>query len=92
VSARCFIKQDHQGADRGAAHEGVLSAALSEAMALTDGIDGRLQTLEVQLLAPAPVGEFVSIEASRSGPHRAEAHATVGDEVVATAHGSLRRR
>jgi acyl-coenzyme A thioesterase PaaI-like protein len=91
VSARCFIKQDHQGPDRGVAHEGVLSAALSEAMALTGGLDARLESLEVQLLAPAPVGAFVSIEAWRSGSDRTEAEAKVADKVVARGRGDLRR-
>jgi hypothetical protein len=42
VAGRCFIKQDHQGPDRGRAHEGVVAAALAEAMALACGLDARL--------------------------------------------------
>ena len=56
VAGRCFIKQDHQGADRGRAHEGVLAAALAEAMALACGVDARAVSFEVSLEAPAPVG------------------------------------
>ena len=37
VAGRCFIKQDHQGPDRTAAHQGVIAAALCEAMALACG-------------------------------------------------------
>ena len=29
VAGRCFIKQDHQGPDRGNAHEGVVAAAVA---------------------------------------------------------------
>jgi acyl-coenzyme A thioesterase PaaI-like protein len=63
VAGRCFIKQDHQGADRGAAHDGVVAAALSEAMALACGLDARARTLEIMLGEPAGVGEFVEISA-----------------------------
>ena len=34
VAGRCFIKQDHQGAEGGRAHDGVVAAALSEAMSV----------------------------------------------------------
>ena len=67
VSGRFFVKQDHQGPP-GYAHGGVIAAALYEAMALllfgegTFAVTGRL---EVDLLAPAPVGAFVAIRARR---------------------------
>jgi acyl-coenzyme A thioesterase PaaI-like protein len=65
VQGRFFVKQDHQGPP-GYAHGGVLAAALDEAMALlvfergTFAVTGRL---EVDLLAPAPVGAFVQVSA-----------------------------
>jgi uncharacterized protein (TIGR00369 family) len=65
VSGRFFVKQDHQGPP-GYAHGGVIAAALDEAMALllfgegTFAVTGRL---EIDLLAPAPVGAFVHVRA-----------------------------
>jgi acyl-coenzyme A thioesterase PaaI-like protein len=68
VEGRFFVKQDHQGPP-GYAHGGVIAAALDEAMALlvfergTFAVTGRL---EVDLLAPAPVGTFVRVSARLS--------------------------
>jgi acyl-coenzyme A thioesterase PaaI-like protein len=65
VGGRFFVKQDHQGPP-GYAHGGVLAAALDEAMALlvfAQGREARTTRLEVELLAPAPVGEFVLVDA-----------------------------
>jgi acyl-coenzyme A thioesterase PaaI-like protein len=65
VEGRFFVKQDHQGPP-GYAHGGVIAAALDEAMALllfergTFAVTGRL---EVDLMAPAPVGTFVRVSA-----------------------------
>ena len=65
VEGRFFVKQDHQGPP-GYAHGGVIAAALDEAMALllhgegTFALTGRL---EIDLLAPAPVGTFVQVSA-----------------------------
>jgi acyl-coenzyme A thioesterase PaaI-like protein len=65
VEGRFFVKQDHQGPP-GFAHGGVIAAALDEAMALllhgegTFALTGRL---ELDLLAPAPVGAFVTVRA-----------------------------
>jgi acyl-coenzyme A thioesterase PaaI-like protein len=65
VAGRFFVKQDHQGPP-GYAHGGVLATALDEAMSLllhgqgTFALTGRL---EVELLAPAPVGAFVEVDA-----------------------------
>jgi len=65
VEGRFFVKQDHQGPP-GHAHGGVIAAALDEAMALlvfergTFAMTGRL---EIDLLAPAPVGAFVRVSA-----------------------------
>ncbi|HTX10009.1 MAG TPA: hypothetical protein VME22_15430 [Solirubrobacteraceae bacterium] len=94
VAGRCFIKQDHQGADRGNAHEGVVAAALSEAMALACGLDARAVAIEVTLSAPAPVGAFLELEARverREGPiAEATATATADRRMVAQARGSYR--
>jgi acyl-coenzyme A thioesterase PaaI-like protein len=66
VAGRFFVKQDHQGPP-GYVHGGVLATALDEAMALllyadeTFALTGRL---EVELVAPAPVGTFVQVEAA----------------------------
>ena len=65
VEGRFFVKQDHQGPP-GYAHGGVMAAALDEAMALvlfergTFAVTGRL---EVDLVAPVPVGTFVRVRA-----------------------------
>jgi acyl-coenzyme A thioesterase PaaI-like protein len=65
VEGRFFVKQDHQGVP-GYAHGGVLAAALDEAMALLLYAEDKFavtRRLEVDLLAPAPVGAFVRVEA-----------------------------
>jgi acyl-coenzyme A thioesterase PaaI-like protein len=94
LTARCFIKQDHQGAEPGSAHEGVLAAALSEAMALAGGTDARASSIEIQFLGRAPVGAFLDIEASAQpaveGMVTATAHATVEGEPVANSTGTYR--
>ena len=65
VEGRFFVKQDHQGPP-GYAHGGVIAAALDEAMALlvfgkgTFAVTGRL---EIDLVAPVPVGTFVRVSA-----------------------------
>ena len=66
VRGRFFVKQDHQGPP-GYAHGGIVATALDEAMALAlhaQGLDARTRRLELDLLAPAPVGAFVEVEAS----------------------------
>jgi acyl-coenzyme A thioesterase PaaI-like protein len=94
VAGRCFIKQDHQGADRGGAHDGVVAAALSEAMALACGLDARLVTLELSVRASAPVGAFLEVQARverREGAvAEASATATADQRMVAQARGSFR--
>ncbi len=65
VTGRFFVKQDHQGPP-GYAHGGVMAAALDEAMALLVHGEGTLAMtgrLEVDLLAPAAVGTFVTVTA-----------------------------
>jgi acyl-coenzyme A thioesterase PaaI-like protein len=76
VNGRFFAKQDHQGAD-GAVHKGVLVVALEEALSLAGGESSRL---EVEFVAPAPVGTFVTVSASES-----KAELRVEDRVVALA-------
>ena len=93
VEGRFFVKQDHQGPP-GFAHGGVIAAALDEAMALllqgrrTAALTGRL---EVDLLAPAPVGAFVIVRAelleSRDRKLVLNADAAVEGEAVARAKG-----
>jgi acyl-coenzyme A thioesterase PaaI-like protein len=94
VAGRCFIKQDHQGADHASAHEGILAAALSEAMALACGKSARAASIEIRLLGPAAVGSFVELEARvvrrRAGELRASATASVEGRPVATAAGAYR--
>jgi acyl-coenzyme A thioesterase PaaI-like protein len=94
VTGRCFFKQDHQGADRGIVHDGVLAAALSEAMALACGLDARAESVTVDHDAKAPVGSFVQIEAHverRQGPTaHASATAMADQRTVARARGSFR--
>ncbi|MGZ4202598.1 MAG: PaaI family thioesterase [Thermoleophilaceae bacterium] len=65
VAGRFFVKQDHQGPP-GFAHGGVLSAALDEAMSIAVwslGTRALTRQLEIELLAPVPVGVFVQVEA-----------------------------
>ena len=94
VAGRCFIKQDHQGPERGNAHEGVVAAALCEAMALACGLEARAAGFEVMLSDPAPVGVFLDVEASvdrREGQTAyASARATADQRMVAQARGSFR--
>lgn len=65
VTGRCFIKQDHQGAN-GTAHAGVLTAAVEEAMAIalhSQGVHARARRIEVELPAEAAVGAFLRVDA-----------------------------
>ncbi len=94
VAGRCFLKQDHQGADRGSVHQGIVAAALIEAMGLACGPDARAVSFEISLSAPAPVGAFLEIEArvERWDGPRTDATATArGDQrMVAQAVGRFR--
>jgi acyl-coenzyme A thioesterase PaaI-like protein len=93
VEGRFFVKQDHQGPP-GFAHGGVIATALDEAMSLflhgqgTFAMTGRL---ELDLLAPAPVGAFVSVRAELVESHERKlvlrAEAAVEGEPVARARG-----
>ena len=83
-SNRFFVKQDHQGPP-GQAHGGILAAALQEAIELQAGEP--VERLEVDLVAPAPVGTFVEIEVDGE-----RAVARVEDSVVARAFGRVAPR
>jgi acyl-coenzyme A thioesterase PaaI-like protein len=93
VEGRFFVKQDHQGPP-GFAHGGVIAAALDEAMALllhgeqTTALTGRLA---VDLIAPAPVGTFMTVRAeqvdSADRKLTLRAEAVVEGEVVARGAG-----
>jgi acyl-coenzyme A thioesterase PaaI-like protein len=91
VSGRFFLKQDHQGPP-GHAHGGILASALDEAMAMAlwaEGLRAPTRSLEVELLAPAPVGVFLQLEArieSRDGG-KVWAVATVRDDSRVVAEG-----
>jgi acyl-coenzyme A thioesterase PaaI-like protein len=94
VAGRCFIKQDHQGADRGSAHQGIVATALEEAMALACGREARAETFTVEFTGSAPVGAFLDVEArvdERAGKSQtAAATASVEGRVVAQGHGAYR--
>ena len=94
VAGRCFIKQDHQGLDRRSAHQGVIAAALCEAMALAVGPSARALELNVELTAQgAPIGAFLDVEAATDAPEAdrmaATATATSEGRPVATARGTF---
>jgi acyl-coenzyme A thioesterase PaaI-like protein len=98
VEGRFFVKQDHQGPP-GYAHGGVLAAALDEAMALLVHVEGTLAMtgrMEVDLLAPAPVGTFVTLRASVDEADERKLHLTAeasgeGGDRLATARGTFVR-
>ena len=81
VTGRCFIKQDHQGWELGAAHLGLIAAALIETMSLAGG--ERLHTVQVEFEGAAPVGAFLELEGSIEG-----ASASAEGRVVARARAS----
>jgi acyl-coenzyme A thioesterase PaaI-like protein len=65
VRGRFFVKQDHQGPP-GYAHGGIVATALDEAMALLihdQDIYALTTRLEIDREAPAPVGQFLELEA-----------------------------
>ena len=64
VAGHGFIKQDHRGPRRGAAHHGIVSAALAEAMALACGLKAQPLAVTVAFLDNAAVGAFLEVEAS----------------------------
>jgi acyl-coenzyme A thioesterase PaaI-like protein len=74
VTGRCFIKQDHQGAN-GKAHAGVLAGALEEAMSIalhSQGMHARARRIEIELMSDAPVGAFLRVDAQVGRRERGE--------------------
>ena len=98
MEGRFFVKQDHQGPP-GYAHGGVLAAALDEAMALLvhgEGTFAMTGRLEIDLLAPASVGTFVTLRASLDAADERKLHLTAeasgeDGERLATARGTFVR-
>jgi acyl-coenzyme A thioesterase PaaI-like protein len=92
LSGRCFIKQDHQGPERGFVHPGIAATALVEAMALAAGDEARVQEVTVRFLESAAVGSFLTVDVQ---PDRREgqtvmlaAVARADEAVVAEARGT----
>jgi hypothetical protein len=81
VTGRFFVKQDHQGPP-GAAHPGVVAAALEEALALQGG--AHPQRLMVEHLGPAPVGTFVEVRAAEGRAHAVGERGPVANASVLT--------
>ena len=96
VRGRGFVKQDHQGPVPGAAHPGVIAAALSEAMAFAAGAGAEPAAIELGLEATVPVGTFLEVDAHAHSSTDAEiditATARVDGKQVATARGAYRRQ
>ncbi|HKN94842.1 MAG TPA: hypothetical protein VJU60_10960 [Thermoleophilaceae bacterium] len=96
VTGRFFIKQDHQGRE-GAAHAGVIAAALEEAMAMalhSRGVHARVRRLELELAADPPLGVFVRVDARMNDDLEAAASAReVGEDArrLAEARGFFER-
>ncbi len=84
VDGRGFIKQDHRGATRGAAHQGIVAAALGEAMALACGLAAIPVAVTVAFLGTAAVGEFLELSAG------VEQRTAEGFEVTASARSEGR--
>jgi acyl-coenzyme A thioesterase PaaI-like protein len=100
VAGRFFVKQDHQG-PTGAAHGGVVAAALEEAMALAveaEEIPAAVTArLELELERTVPVGTFLQLEAriDRRRDRELDVSAAAsgeGGEPVARATATLRIR
>lgn len=92
LSGRCFIKQDHQGPERGLAHPGIAATALVEAMALAAGDETDAQEVTVRFLGSVAVGSFLTVDVRpecREGQSvTLAAVARSGDAVVAEALGT----
>ncbi len=92
LSGRCFIKQDHQGPQRGQVHPGIAATALVEAMALAAGDETHAQEVTVRFHGSAAVGSFLNVDVRserREGQNvTLVAVARSGDAVVAEARGS----
>lgn len=92
VRGRAFVKQDHQGGQPGLAHEGVIMAALSDAMALASGPEMRASQVDLRIEGTVPVGAFIDVEAEVGEDGlSATAEARVEGRPVASASGTYRR-
>ncbi len=93
IEGRCFIKQDHQGPDRTSAHDGIVAAALCEAMAFACGPAARATTISVQITGTAPIGTFLDLQAfvqeKADGTARASGTASSEGHPVARANGGF---
>ena len=89
IRGRGFIKQDHQGPLRGTAHPGVVTAALTEAIAFAAQAEAEIDALEIQLRAPVPIGAFIDVEA-RIADGGVTATAWVDQREVASARAAYR--
>ena len=89
IRGRGFIKQDHQGPLRGTAHPGVVTAALTEAIAFAAQAEAEIDALEIQLRAPVPIGAFIDVEA-RIADGAVTATAWVDQREVASARAAYR--
>jgi hypothetical protein len=67
VAGRCFLKQDHQGPAAGTAHPGIVAVALLEAISLAAGPEAPPRAVELRFEAAAPVGAFLTLEATPGG-------------------------
>jgi acyl-coenzyme A thioesterase PaaI-like protein len=84
VAGRGVIKQDHRGPTPGAAHQGIVAAALTEAMSLACGLSAQPLAVTVGFLDSAAVGAFIELEASIEG------RSTEGIDVTASARSEER--
>lgn len=93
LRGRFLVGPDHRGAT-GAAHPGALAAGLAEAMALVahaDGLEARVETLELRVEREPTVGEWVDVEARRTDFRAAKLFITAsatGTDGVPIAHAT----
>jgi acyl-coenzyme A thioesterase PaaI-like protein len=89
IRGRGFIKQDHQGPVRGTAHPGVVTAALTEAIAFAAQREAEIDALEIHLRAPVPIGAFIDVEA-HAADRAVTGTAWVEEHEVASARAAYR--
>ena len=95
MRGRGFVKQDHQGAVPGTAHDGIVAAGLSEAMSFAAGRAASAVAIDIRLEAPVPVGTFLELEARvvgrADGDVKVDASAATEGRQVASARGIYKR-